>query len=427
MGINLATAFGSLPPPRTLFVNNNAGQQQILGTNGGLLEFSLRPASWMMVPAGNYLIQAGQYSNLQCWDQQAYVWRMLTGYDQVPYMLSSDGTNIRIANTTGGIVGAVVTNAGSGFVQGFYGYNALGQAVSIIGGATTLGNTYLNATPSAGGGTFNTFVGGGVSTIQTPTTTTGNVNSYAGTGYTQAPIVVITPPSNQGAQPFIPASATAVITAGGQVGAITVVNSGAGYVSPPTVTFVNAQGDLTGGGAFVASNVTAITMTSATAVQAMTVASPGLNTIANTGLSSLPTIAFTGSATIGALTAAAVPNLSIRAVATIATAGVAYGASAPVAYSVVGGGYAGAVAVLVNPATEVALISPPLPANVVGASAAGGTITTLPTVLYGGYGYSSVPTLNAYPTGAAALAGVTLATFTLTMGGNTDTIFLYPI
>ena len=427
MGINIAAAFGTLPPPRTFFVNNNAGQQQILNTTGGLFEFSLRPASWVMVPAGNYLLQAGQYSNLQTWDQSSYTWRFLTGFDSVPYMVSSDGTNFRVCNTTGGVVGAVVTNVGSGYVQGFYGFNALGVAVTIINGATTAGNPYLIATPSAGGATFNTFVGGGVSAIATPNVAAGNVNSFAGTGYTQAPIVIITPPSNQGAQPFIPATATAVITAGGIVGAITVVNQGAGYVGPPTVTFVNATGDTTGAGAFVTSNTTSITMTVVTTVQAITVASPGANTIANTGLAAVPTIAFTGTATIGALAAAAIPNLSIRAVATIATAGVAYGTSLPVAYQVVGGAYAGAASAVTNPTTEIQLITPVVPSYIVGSSAAGGTITTIPTVQYGGYGYTSVPTLTAYPTGAAALTGVTLATFTLTMGGNTDTIQLYPI
>ena len=193
------------------------------------------------------------------------------------------------------------------------------------------------------------------------------------------------------------------------------------------VTFVNATGDTTGNGAFVTSNTTAITMSTATAVQAITVASPALNTITNTGLAAVPTIAFGGTATIGTLAAAALANLTIRSVASIATAGVAYGTSLPVAYTVVGGTYAGAAAAVTNPTTEVQLISPPVPAYIVGSSAAGGTITTIPTVQFGGYGYESVPTLTAYPTGAAALTGVTLATFTLTMGEQTDTIFLYPI
>jgi hypothetical protein len=432
MPISNLSAFGSLPPPRTVFVNNNQGQQQQLSTTGGVFEFSLRPTQYQLIPAGQYMVLAGQYSNVQVWDQQSYMWRFVTGFDQVPYVIQSDGTNYRLCNTTGGVVGAVVTGAGSGMTNGFYGYNAFGQAVSIIGGATTLANSYLTVTASAGGSTYNVFVGGGIASVVTPATTAG-ASSFAGSGYTAAPNIIVTPPPTQGAQPFIPATLTCVITAGGLVGAITVVNAGAGYVAAPTITIVNAQGDTTGAGAYI--NAGGITLTTSGAIQAITVASPGAVNVAGTGLASVPTLTIAGTVAAGAPTAATIPNLTIRAVATIATAGVAYGNALPVNYITVGGAYGGAAPVNTNPAIEFStaagvsssIMNPVVPAQINGSCAAGGTITTIPTVSFAGFGYASVPTLTALPTGANALTGCTLATFTLTMGGQTDTVYLYTI
>jgi hypothetical protein len=154
------------------------------------------------------------------------------------------------ANTTGTPVGAIITNAGTGLTNGWYGYvpsftgiaipgqsgPALpGTAVSIVNGAASLGNTAQTVTPSAGGSLWNAFVGGAVNTTITFTTSTtvyqngpfgGTGTAYtanAGSNYTRPPLIVFTPPPNQGAQPYILPTAVCTIS-GGAINSITVTS-----------------------------------------------------------------------------------------------------------------------------------------------------------------------------------------------------------
>ena len=417
MGINQLGAFGIAPSPRTVFVANNGGQQQQVSLTGGALAFSLSATRNMIVPAGNWVVQAGQYSNLQVWDQQSYLWRYLSGYDQVPYMMSSDGTNYRIANTTGTVIGAVVTNRGTantGVPNGFYGYNQALQFVTIVNGVTTTGLTTSTATISAtttGGALLNVFVGGSINTSITVVDGTS-----PSTGYTSAPEVIVVPPANQGSQPFIPATCKAVLT-GSKITGITVINQGAGYVAAPSLLIVNQPGDTTGA---IGTTTFTIALTNQNQLAAITVASGG--TTAG-GITSVPTITMSGTTTITSAAATALMNFSIVSLA-INAVGAAYGNAQPT-LTVAGNSAAFPTTTNTNPAIELDLV-PNLVQPVVQAfSAAGGSMTaTTATVLFGGYGFTSVPqavvqSLLTIPT--------TQATWTVTTGGNDDTIYLYPI
>lgn len=411
MGINQITAFGSAPAPRTLFVNSNPGQQQVLGTTGGPVQFSLKPTQGIHIPAGNFMVQAGAYSNLQLWDQQSYLWRFITGFDQVPYMVSSDGSNAQVINTTGGVIGAVVTNKGSTVLpaNGFYGYNQNLQFVQIINGSTTTGlapSTAQVGATTTGGALLNVFIGGSVSTV---TVVAGS------TGFTEAPNLICIPPAGQGAQPFIPATATCVLS-GSAIGAVTVTNQGAGYVSAPTWMVVPQESD-------IANNYSSVTfttvMTNVNQVSAVTVASPG-----TAAFSAVPTITFTGTLPPTSAAATALMNFSIASVA-LNAAGGAYGATQPTV-TLASNSALMPTPTNTNPTIEQNLVLNQVQPIIQAFSAAGGTMTagSTPTVMFGGYGFYSVPQANVQST---LTIPTSYATWTVTAGGMTDNIYLYPI
>ena len=411
MGIGQITAFGSNPPPRTLFVNSNPGQQQTFGTTGGPLQYSLKPTQAIHIPAGNFMVQAGAYSNLQVWDNQSYMWRFLTGFDQVPYQVSSDGSNFQVVNATGGVIGAVVTNKGTavGTPNGFYGYNQNLQFVQIVNGSTTLGLSPATASVGAtttGGALLNVFIGGSVSTVTA---------LVAGTGFAEAPNLICVPPAGQGSQPYIPATATCVLS-GSAIGTVTVTNQGAGYVSAPTWLVVPQEGDTLNN----YSSVTFTTvMTNANQVSAVTVASPG-----TAAFSAVPSITFAG--TLPPTSAAATPlmNFSIASVA-LNAAGGAYGATQPT-YTIAGNSALLPTPTNTNPAIEANLVLTSVQPVIQAFSAAGGTMTagSTPTVLFGGYGFYSVPQASVQ---SLLTIPTSYATWTVTAGGQTDNIYLYPL
>ena len=412
MGINQLGAFGLAPSNRSFFAASNPGQQQQVSTYGGPLQFALKPTQALHVPTGNWLVIAGQYSNLQQWDSASYLWRFLTGFDQVPYMLSSDGSNTQIVNTSGGVIGAVVTNKGTavGTTNGFYGYNQALTFVSIQNGATTLGLTPATAVAGAtttGGALLNVFIGGSISTSVTITS--------GGTGFAEAPNLIVLPPANQGGQPFIPATATCTIS-GGAINAVTVTNQGAGYVAAPTIIAVPQEGDTANS---YASVVLTTALANANQVSAVTVASPG-----TAQFTSVPTITFTGTNPPTSAAATALMNFGITAV-TLNAAGAAYGATQPT-YTIAANSVLLPTAVNTNPAIENGLVSPIVQPVIQAFSAAGGTMTagSTPTVLFGGYGFYSVPQANVQST---LTIPTSYATWTVTAGGFTDNILLYPI
>src|SRR5689334_5787503 len=105
---------GQFLPTPTLYPASLAGGT--LDPQG--TELSLAPGEQMLVPRGTWIVNVGGYAVVQVLDPVSTTWRMISSARVGPITVSSDGTNVRVANMTGCAVGAVVTTAGSAYVQG---------------------------------------------------------------------------------------------------------------------------------------------------------------------------------------------------------------------------------------------------------------------------------------------------------------------
>ncbi|MBV8648466.1 hypothetical protein, partial [Paludibacterium sp.] len=195
MGMQKIGGFGQLLTNPVISGALAPGQSFLLPAGQGVIGTWQQPPTGPNAPTGfistgQFNVDAGPFTDLQTFDPVLLVWRSYAPIALEGLTISSDGTNYRLSNTTGCPVGAVLTNVGSGYTNGFYGYNYQGNAVTIQNGITTAGNTGLTITPSAGGSLWNAIVGGSINTIVTITS--------GGTGYKFAPIIVFNPPANQG-------------------------------------------------------------------------------------------------------------------------------------------------------------------------------------------------------------------------------------
>jgi hypothetical protein len=219
MPVNKMGAGQNLYPPMTIPLAGGQtyllpGGQGVAGTFGsttqGFTGYTL---------TGQYLVNLGPYCSLQMYDSTQQIWRNVPAANGTPIFFSSDGTNYRLANTTGCPVGAIVTTGLGGLTNGF--------------------NT-ITVTPTAGSSTWNTIVGGSMPSGLVSVTAVGS-------GYVYPPQLIFTP-VNQGSSPYIMPTAVAVLT-GGSISSITVLSVGAGMLSPPSITVINRPGDTIGSGA----------------------------------------------------------------------------------------------------------------------------------------------------------------------------------
>jgi hypothetical protein len=178
---------------------NNGAPQIVQLASGGMY----------FMPAGEWLVSTGGETILQWWDPTGGIWRDYAGPETVQN-ISTDGANYRLLNNSGTVVGANITNAGSGGTNGI-GPNQTGASVAF-------------AAPAAGGVTATAqgyaVVGG---SVPAPTVTQG------GSGFLVPPMVVCDPPPNGGVQ----ATFTATISAAGVITGVTQQTPGAGYTSIP--------------------------------------------------------------------------------------------------------------------------------------------------------------------------------------------------
>jgi hypothetical protein len=175
-----------------------------LGAGLSTNRIALKAGQVWTIPSGWFMVRSGPYTTVQQYDVVLGIWYSIGGggYGGSVEYIHSDGQNYRLANQNGCVVGAVITNVGSGYT------------------------TAPTITAGSGGAVFKTIIGGAVS--QTVTVTN------AGTNYTYSPTVVFSAPPPGGVQ------ATGYCTlSGSTVSTVTVVDQGAGYSSAPTVTFVN--------------------------------------------------------------------------------------------------------------------------------------------------------------------------------------------
>jgi len=395
--------------------------QGVLGGFGALVTPQLGSNNPL---TGQYIIQLGPNSTIQTYDAGLNYWRDVNVQTGQEYVISADGQNWRIANTTGCPVGAVVTAAGAAGVNGFYGFNQQRAAITIVNGQTTLGNTVFTIAANAGGSLWNAIVGGAVnSTISLSGTvfngnygvngafgaSTGGVVASGGSNYLAPPLIVFTPPVNQGAQPYVLPQATCTIS-GGAVNAVTVTQQGAGLLGLPGITVVPQMGDTTGAGAILGW-LTANTNNVGTGTVVLM-----WPTFYGTAQSAVITFTFAGSAN-PAPSATAIMNFTVTSI-TNTTPGVGY----TNAYAVWQGGMVVATPALNapgNPYYDKGLSLPVFPpVNVV----AGTGVTTLAGP-FGGINLQAIPTL-AFGTQLAAGTVTTVAVQTPVVGGVADLCML---
>lgn len=214
-----------LPFPQNYYPSELQNAAQDPSSN----RLALAPGDTFVVPAGNFFVALGGYLVIQYLDPVTGTWTISSsaGFNRGVHSVKSDGYNVRIANLTGCVVAASITNAGSGYVQssttvvasgaGFQTGVAVPTFAPIIGGALGLTGTF---------------------TIDVPT---------KGAGYGVPPIVMIPPPPpanvNANGVGGVQASAYAVLGASGSIAAISITNPGAGYPSAPVVTVVPSPFD----------------------------------------------------------------------------------------------------------------------------------------------------------------------------------------
>jgi len=326
-------------------------------------------------PAGWYMVNTGLYTTVQQYDPITGIWRNIGNGDHqggVRYIYS-DGVNYRLANQTGAVVGALLTNAGSGYTS-----------------APTV-------TASAGSSIWRAIVGGAVSTTVTVTN--------GGTNYTYPPIVQFAAPPAGGVQ------ATGYATlSGSAVASVTVTNQGAGYASAPTVVFINDPREGVNGVTQGYNAAATATLTGSGTVTAVLCVDHGQG-----GLTAVPTLSFGGGGGASAA-ATAIMCWSITAYAA-GTAGA--GLSGSVAQISAEDAFPTTAAAYTNPYTQSGLVRT-RNANIKAPISSGG-ITATGQIINDGGVYTSSPT----PLVIATASVVTTApVVTFTMGGQSDTTYL---
>jgi hypothetical protein len=360
----------------------------VRGTNWPNTPINLASGQVYTLPSGQYSAHLGPYTAIQQYDGVQQIWRFVEASAQsAPTIVSSDGSNVRLINMTGTVVGAVITTAGSGYTNGIY--------PAGTGNGTAASPT---CTFTAGGGsvlaTGNVIVGGAINTTVTITT--------AGSGYTRAPILLISAPPAGGVQ----ATATCTISAG-VINAVTVTNQGAGYTVAPTITVVNGTGDTTGSGAVLTVNSTLVGSGTITAI---TINNNGAN------MTSVPTISFSPASSTAAT---AVMCFGLLTSATTGGTGYTNTATAPfVATSNITAG----TATLTNPAISTGVF---VPRPAIGYVTCSSTTAWAATLTDNGLFQVASAYTGVVPTSAAF--GTTTGTVANTFGGVSDTVYLQTI
>lgn len=361
--------------------NPTVFSQQISMNKWAAFPVTLAACTAFILPSGNYMVQLGGLTFLEIQDTVTGFWRIISqgpGIENV----NSDGVNFRLCNRTGSVIGAVITNSGSGYAAS----------------GTSYGSATLPTITAPNGQTFKAIAGGALNSTITKTA--------AGTGYTLPPILVIDPPPAGGVQ----ATASTTVS-GGALGTITVTNQGAGYLTAPAVTVVNAPGDTTGTGAVL---TTALISSGGTAGAADTICAilpTNLPSAANTSVPSLTIV----NGTIGTgLAATAIMCVTSTAVTTTGMTNAANGSVTYITSGVTGGS-----ATLTNPAISTALFTP------VWGFCANQTAAGATTIVYGGL-HQIAPVPNTVVTSNGTISGA-ITYGTNNFGGATDQSWIQPI
>jgi hypothetical protein len=334
-------------------------------------ELALAPGQTFMPAAGWYWYKPSSQSNVQRFDPIANIWRFSGDDARALKLHYFDGRTTRIANTSGCVVAASVTTAGSGYAT------ATPPAV----------------TASAGGSLWTAIVGGAISTAA--------VIAVAGSGYTYPPILWIEQPPQPGVQ-----AAGTITIANGTISAVTITDQGAGYLAPPNTEVLNDWRDITGYNGQVA-----LALTGAGTITAAVCNDHGNPITSGT----VPTLAF-GS---GAAAATAVMDWAVRSVS-VTTAGAGYTSSAGAATATAAGGYVSATPAYLGGFSSTGM-SRWREAKIDLTTNSSGGLASVAAIIDSGH-YQGIPTPAIYAAQPPSTTGV----LALTMGGVNATIFLMP-
>jgi len=389
MGINQIGYVGQTQlNPRINFQHGGVGAQ-VVGQVFGGLPITLQNGQAFLIPPGQWEINAGRYTQIQYFDSTAFRWRTYGNWPGQLKLISSDGTNFRLINSTGTPVGAVITNVGAGNATN--GYNTVTVA------------------PSTGNSSWGTLVGG---TLNTTVTVTASGN------FSLPPVLVWTPAGNQ-TFPFLPPSFYCNMS-GNNINTVTVQYPGAGLTAAGTLTAVNSAGDTNPGVATITLNATLTNSGNLTAMWPLT---------QGNAVTSVPTFTFTGTGSGWAATA--IMNFVVSNITSVGgLAGGNLGVSKPIMITA-----ANAIVtatqntVLTGNDYAVNLVQPRMP-WLTGTSDANGNFNgnTTVTVIDGGFGIQAVPNLVAIPSNMNGVSTNSWPVFTAQVGGSpADTSFLQAI
>lgn len=374
-----------LPPPQVLYPSQLSNVPYTAATN----RYTLQPGDTQPIPAGLWLVDAGQYGFVQLNDPVSGMWLPLETYSVHGWrVVNSDGVNFRVANLTGCPIGALVTTAGSGYSA------AKPPAVTV----------------TAGSSTWNPIIGGAITTTITLTSSNG---FSGGNLYTYTPTVYVQAPPAGGIQ----ASATATVS-GGAVTSFTVTQQGAGYATAPNVVVIPDPNDPNVGSIVQATGTTAlVTGASATSVTALICTNYG------TPLTAVPTLTVAAPGTGTQAVATAIMAFSVTGITSV-TAGTLYGNAQPFALMTTGGVTAGTAA-YAQAAVQTGLMHL-RPAQISGTSVSTGAVTATNLVIADGGLFQAVPSL--IPIAGGTAAGVANGgAATAQVGGNNTTVLMTPL
>lgn len=381
-----------LPLPQNLYpTQTTIPGQSIAGVSPDAASnrVCIPPGAAMPVPPGEWYINLGMYLVLQYLDPITNTWTMGAsgGWEGENVYCFSDGFTYRIANVLCTPIGAVIINAGSGYVQA-------STTIAVTGG---------------GGSTWAPIVGGQL-------TVSGGTLIANGGGYGVPPLALLPAPPPAAANPNGVGGhqASGYFTiASGTVSGFTFTNPGAGYASGFTIAAVPSPFDPN-----LSVGITLATIAfSLTASGSLTGAlcTNGGNAISNPANLTL-TVAGVGSS--GSLNAV-VPQTILTA--SVSGAGTGFGTVN--AKLTTTGGAPGTAVFATSPDT-LRIGGKPRPADVTLAVTALGTIgTQLGTIVDGGF-FFSLPTAIIE---SSQLGGTPVGpTIVLTMGSRPDIAILQP-
>jgi hypothetical protein len=335
--------------------------------------YSLEAGTCALIPSGTWFLECGPYCAYQEYDIITGIWRSIGSDTRATRYVRSDGANFRVANQSGCVIGALLTNKGSGYTS-----------VPTVTDATT-GATYL--------------------AILGPVVNTSVTVNNGGTNYTYPPQVAFSAPP----QPGIQATGHCTLAAG-VVTSVTVDDQGAGYTVNPTITFINDPREGLNGTSVGSGAAATATTTGAQTVGGILVLDSG------NPVTSLPTITPSGGGGTGAA-ATAIMCWAITAY-TVTTSGTGYTGVVEVTGL---GGFPSGVAAYTNPTTQANLLRGRRASILAALATTFANITATGQTVYDGGVYPGVPSALIVSTSAFTTA----ASLGFSVGGVNDSYRLF--